>query len=449
MSRMEDKKKEEESMTNGDNLESKAVGQGEGQSQDGQKNPDEIKENAPKENAYGDIPAIPVVEAVEGIRFDFNSGLRVFFPKDGNGENQRKYHLKFSDADTGLVMYDSDCDPGTIVTSVKKYYIRYRFEITRQGTGESVFEHTLDLKDKDVCVQFPVGTIGDSVGWFSFIDRFRQKFGCRVKLVISDFLKSLVEKQYPEFDYVDKADTAKLNSYASYYIGLFFKGDADFQPIDFRLVGLHRTAGYILGLRTREELEDIPPRFDLSAPRKIKEKYAVISCKASAQCKFWNNPFGWDTVIRFLRENGYKVVCIDKNRVYGSGTTFNQLPWGVEDYTGDIPLQERIDIIKDADFFIGLSSGLSWLAWGCKVPVVLISGFTLPSCEFYTPYRVINYQVCFGCWDDVRENFDHKDYFWCPRHKDDERKYECSRLIPPEQVLNVIKSIPTFRPKPE
>ena len=343
ISRMEDKKKEDV--------------QGEGQPQDGQRNPDEIKVDVPKENAYGDIPAIPVVEAVEGIRFDFNSGLRVFFPKDEKEENQKKYHLKFSDADTGLVMYDSDCNPGTIVTAVKKYYIRYRFEITRQGTGEAVFGHTLDLKDKDVCVQFPVGTLGDSIGWFSFIERFQQKFGCRVKLVISDFLRRIVEKQYPQFDYVDKADTAKIDSYASYYIGLFFNGDVNFQPIDFRLVGLHKTAGYILGLRNKEELEDIPPRFDLSAPRRIKEKYAVISCKASAQCKFWNNPYGWDTVIRFLRDNGYKVVCIDKNRVYGSGTMFNQLPWGVEDYTGDLPLQERIDVIKDADFFIGLPRG--------------------------------------------------------------------------------------------
>ena len=83
---MEDKKKQEEDgMTNGDSLESDAVSQNEKPSQDGQRNPDEIKADAPKENAYGDIPAIPVVEAVEGIRFDFNSGLRVFFPKDDNG----------------------------------------------------------------------------------------------------------------------------------------------------------------------------------------------------------------------------------------------------------------------------------------------------------------------------------------------------------------------------
>lgn len=404
--------------------------------------PQEIEVKGAKQNLYGEIPAIPVMEAVEGLKYDFNSGLRVFFP-----EGDKKYHLKFSDADTGLIMHDADCNPGTVVTSVKKYYIRYRFEVTRQGTGEKVFEHVMDMRDRDVVVQFPVSTIGDSIGWFSYVERFQHKFGCRVKLVVSDFVKELFQKQYPQFEFIRKEDTAKANSYATFYVGLFFKGNTDMQPVDFRMVGLHRTAGYILGLRTKEELEDIPPRLDLSAPRTIKGKYAVISCKASAQCKFWNNPYGWDVVIRFLRDNGYKVICIDKSRVYGSGTTFNQLPWGVEDYTGDIPLQERVNVIKDADFFIGLGSGLSWLAWCCKVPVVLISGFSLPNTEFYTPWRIINYQACVGCWDDVRENFDHNDYFWCPRHKDDSRRYECTRLIPPEQVVNAIKSIPTFKEK--
>ena len=37
-----------------------------------------------------------------------------------------------------------------------------------------------------------------------------------------------------------------------------------------------------------------------------------------------------------------------------------------QDFTGDRPLQERIDLIKDADMFLGLSSGLSWLAWCCS-----------------------------------------------------------------------------------
>lgn len=70
--------------------------------------------------------------------------------------------------------------------------------------------------------------------------------------------------------------------------------------------------------------------------------------------------------------------------------------------------------------------------------VVLISGFTLPLNEFATPYRVINYHVCNGCWNDTQIVFDHKDFEWCPRLKGTERQYECSRYITPEAVNKVI-----------
>ncbi|EQM95280.1 hypothetical protein OFAG_02174, partial [Oxalobacter formigenes HOxBLS] len=62
-------------------------------------------------------------------------------------------------------------------------------------------------------------------------------------------------------------------------------------------------------------------------------------------------------------------------------------------------------------------------------------------CEFKTPYRVINTHGCFGCWDDVNENFDHKDYFWCPRHKGTDRQFECTRLITGQQVIGHIKRL--------
>lgn len=400
------------------------------------------QQNKQIDKLYGDIPAVPLFDAVEGIKYDFNSGFRIYFP-----QGDKKYHLQFMDADKNLLLYDSDIEPGTNISSVKKYFIRFKFKITRYQTNELIYEHTMDLKDKNVVIQFPVRTLGDSIGWFSYVERFQQKHQCNITLVISKFLQELVEKQYPNFRYIAKEDTIKEISYATYYLGLFFQGDNNYQPIDFRYVGLHRTAGMILGLRSKEELEDIPPRVDLSAKRKIKEKYVVISTKASTQSKYWNNPYGWDGVIRFLKDNGYKIVCIDKERIHGTGTHFNYIPWGVEDDTGDKPLQERINMIKDADFFIGLPSGLSWLAWCCKVPVVMISGFSLPNTEFYTPYRVINYNACVGCWDDTKENFDHNDFLWCPRYKDDEmRKYECTKLITPEQVIEMIKTIPTFKP---
>lgn len=120
---------------------------------------------------------------------------------------------------------------------------------------------------------------------------------------------------------------------------------------------------------------------------------------------------------------------------------WNHIPWGAEDVTGRLPLQERVDLLRHASFFIGLPSGLSWLAWACHIPVVLISGFSLPDSEFYTPWRVFNSHGCNGCWDDTRLDFDHQDFFWCPRHKGTPRQYECTQLITGTQVNGVINRV--------
>ena len=53
--------------------------------------------------------------------------------------------------------------------------------------------------------------------------------------------------------------------------------------------------------------------------------------------------------------------------------------------------------IKHGEFFVGLSSGLSWLASATGTPVVMISGFAHPTNEFDTPYRIINYHACNSC----------------------------------------------------
>ncbi|MCQ2396499.1 MAG: autotransporter strand-loop-strand O-heptosyltransferase [Lentisphaeria bacterium] len=393
----------------------------------GQKRP----EGAQK-SIYGEIPQIPVLDAVDGIKFDFNHGIRILFPP----ENKKIYHVTFLDIDTGVVLYSNDTVPGAFITSVKKFYIRFRLIINEKGNDKPVFEHDMDLTDKEVMVQLPVGTIGDSIGWFSYVERFQQKHRCNLICVMTPWIASLVKKQYPNITFIAPEETVKYRPYASYYMGLFFKGDVDNQPIDFRYIGLHRTAGYILGL-DGTDLDDLPPRFDLSAPRKIKEKYVCIAAQSSSQAKYWNNPFGWMTVVKFLKDNGYRVLCIDKEKVHGMGLHWNYIPYGAEDFTGDRPLQERVDLIKDADFFIGLSSGLSWIAWCCKVPLVMISGFTHPTNEFHTPYRIINYHTCHSCWNDI---------LWCPRHKGDDRQFECTRLISAEQVIATIKKIPTFKP---
>lgn len=383
---------------------------------------------------YGEIPAIPTQELGGGFRFDFNHGCRVKLPDDG-----KEYRVVFKDADCDLIVFANDVAPGSLVVSAKKFFVRWRIEVYPKGGTELLYSHEYDATGKRVVVQIPGGTLGDGIAWFSYVERFQQRHQCRLTCAIAPRLAEIFSRQYPEIEFITADQVKSLHDlYACYYLGLFFKGDVDNQPVDFRYAGLHRTAGRILGLA---DLSDQPPRVDLSAPRRINEKYVCIAVQSSSQAKYWNNPWGWDKLISYLKHHGYRVLCIDRERVHGAGLIWNHIPQGAEDFTGELPLQERIDLIKDAEFFIGLSSGLSWLAWCCRVPVVMISGFTEVENEFYTPYRVINYHGCHGCWNDMRCDFDHFDYMWCPRHKGTERQFECTRLITPEQVIATVKCL--------
>jgi autotransporter strand-loop-strand O-heptosyltransferase len=148
--------------------------------------------------------------------------------------------------------------------------------------------------------------------------------------------------------------------------------------------------------------------------------------------------------VKWLKEKGYRVICIDRDATWGQGVTFTSIPHGAEDRTGNLPLLERAKLLADADFFVGLSSGLAWLAWSVGTPVVMVSGFTHPNNEFYTPYRVINYHTCNSCWNDPKHIFDHHDFFWCPRHKGTDRAFECTRLITAAHVKSVIARMPGF-----
>lgn len=388
--------------------------------------------------SYTRPPEFPTQQILEGIRFDFNDGLRIKFPQ-GN----IRYHLIFIDTQTGTVMHNADVQPGAYISSTKKFFINYKIIIYHANNNrQPIYTHTYNAHSKDVVIQFPDGAIGDTIGWFSYMERFQKKHNCKLTCIVPKFAVQIFQKQYPNIRLVTHGDPLDISPYATYYMGLFFKCNTDMQPIDFRQVGLHRIAAYILGIDT----EDIPPRVDLSAERQIKEKYCVINTEASSMTKQWNNPVGWQNVIAFLREQGYRIYCINKDKTFGQDMYWQHLPWGVQDATGTRPLQQRINLIKDADFFIGLSSGMTWLAWCCKVPIVLISGFTLPFCEFYTPYRIINYNVCTGCWDDRKQDFDHQDYTWCPRHKGTPQQFQCTRAISAEHVINTIKKIPSFRP---
>jgi len=375
---------------------------------------------------------VPTQAGPDGIRYDFNDGCRIVLPKGD-------WQVVLRDAYTHNTLYETQI-PAGVVASSKKYFVPFEIEVRSHGV--TVLHHRMDFTQHEVLIQFPVGTLGDLVAWFPYAVKFQRQHGCRVTCAMAQPMIALFARFYPEIEFVTPEEVDPARYYATYNIGLFFDDEQNFnQPCDFRLVGLHKTAAYILGV----EPDEAPPAIDITDDsRPIPEKYVCIAAQSTTQCKYWNNPQGWRELVQFLKGHGYRVICIDQKATHGTGTIWNHIPYGSEDETGDKPLAERARWLKHAEFFVGLSSGLSWLAWAVGTPVVMISGFTHPTNEFQTPYRVINYHTCNSCWNDVRVRFDHKDFLWCPRHAGTPRQFECTRLITTEQVKHVIRQIPTF-----
>ena len=117
----------------------------------------------------------------------------------------------------------------------------------------------------------------------------------------------------------------------------------------------------------------------------------------------------------------------------------NKFPVGVK-HIGNLDLAGTMEIIQESDFFIGISSGLSWLAWACDIPTIIISGFTDKDMEPHNNvWRVINEDVCNSCMSKF--SFNPGDWNWCPINKNTDKQFECSKQISSKLVVEQIKNI--------
>lgn len=375
--------------------------------------PEQINRLLYFEKAVGDVKC---ETGVEGLKIDFNAGARVEVPA-GN------WHIRISDFDTGMVGFDGDISE-QILVSLEKYYVHWYVEAWLNG--KKVVEHLQDLSNQRIYIFMVNGVMGDTISVLPYVKALKEEHNAEIFLYPPKSFVELCKEYLPDITLVEKIPD---DCYAAYCLAVF-----DLPPYlipdDSRHWPPYRSAQVILGLH--EKASDI--RYYPTAPREVQEKYVCIGVQASGIMKRWLYPDGWNIVVEYLKSLGYRVLCIDgSDKVAENGYEIKK-PTGAEDYTGMRPLMERVNLLAYADFFIGLGSGLSWLADACGIPVVLISGFSLPMGEFETPYRVTNQLVCHGCYNDIRVNW--KDI--CPYHKGTDREFECSKSITPLQVVQAI-----------
>lgn len=361
-------------------------------------------------NDFGKLQEEPTrLDDATGILYDFNCGCRFKLPKDG------LWDVTISNSVTGDVFLHEKMPGGSGFIFPFHYYIPFTMEITDASAGKS-FKHTMNLKGEKVAFKMMQRTLGDPLYMMAGILKFIDIHSCHAIIYASARINEILAPCYPHIEFKPLLEEDVTIPYATYYMGLFFNQDHHWQPYDFRTYSLIQQGQHILGLNDFERLPPPEVKGDENNPLGDKpEPYVAISYTGSKQCKFWNNPLGWYEVVKYLKGQGLRVICIDKDPAYGIAPLVNIMPPGVEDYTGNLPLSNRIAILKGAKFFIGTPSGLAALAWCCRIPVVMISGFSLPFAEFDC-YRVINpLSECKGCWNDTRIDFNHHEMHWCPR----------------------------------
>ena len=377
-----------------------------------------LNELTPANFAYYELKPLAVQTTYPGLAFDFNFGLRLKIPA-GN------WHVKILDHDSEIVCFDEKISD-TLLVSKEKFFVRWEFFLRLDG--QEVFHHLYNPADWNVHFYLENSGMGDKISAFPYVEEFRKKWNCRVSCTIEPYMQELVNLYLPQVD----CCPLPADSYATYFFAAAF--NPQFCPEEIRKLSMEKLGQQIFGLQRAEKIIFRPTK-----PRQIKEPYVCIAVQTSATFKTWLNPGGWNSVVDYLKRLGYRVLCIDKNREQTDHGFTVKIPDGAEDFTGDIPLSERVNLLAYAEFFIGMPSGLSWLAWAADCPVVLISGITPVWFEFSTPYRVINRLVCFGCHNDI--NLKWGDFENCPRHKGTDRAYECSKKISARQVIQTINQL--------
>lgn len=332
------------------------------------------------------------------------------------GTSDSDFTVEFYDEE-GNLFYKNIIKVNHWVRLSKEYFIKWTTKVYKDD--ELVYTNVLDYTDKRVYIAFDSSSLGDNIAWMPYVEEFRKKHNC--KMIVSTFKNFLFESKYPDIEFVDPGSVVP-NLYGMYKIGWFY--DFNKEPALPNTIPLQMAATNILGL----EYTEIRPEI-VNSRTHLALKHVTIATNSTAGCKFWTRE-GWQEVINYLHGEGYLVINTSKE----SNPFDNCQP------LVDTSMTSTMTAIYNSKFFIGLSSGLSWLAWALKTPVVMISNFTEEDHEF-SCHRVTNTNVCHGCWNDPKHKFDKGDWNWCPNHKDTDRKFECHKEITPDMVITEIKKL--------
>ncbi len=267
----------------------------------------------------------------------------------------------------------------------------------------------MNLSKQRVYVHLESSQLGDNIAWLPYIDLAREKYNWEVHT--NFYYKDLFGDVYSNLNYGIPSSYDKIINI----------------DVTNREKPLQWSAAHALGV----DYVELRPRFNVSKLTKLSDKTITFSEFGSNYAKSWTNPYGWLRVIQYINLIGYTPVCVSKEV-----TTLTN----IKDCTGN-DLKTVCNLIYSSGVYIGVSSGLAWLAWCLGVPVIMLSGHTHSYFEFSDNCVRIGppNDVCRGCYNNNMLEVKWED-MWCPSHKNTYRQHECTYSIEPNLVIDAIKN---------
>ena len=370
----------------------------------------------------------PKIETDDYVEFNSSYFKQPFIEIKGNSDKQ--FLVEFLDKEK--IIYSNVISSGMWSRAGGEYNSDWNIKVYTQN--KLIYENKINYENRRVYIHLDSSSLGDTLAWFPIVEEFRKKYNCEV--ICSTFHNYLFERTYPFIQFVNPGQVVN-NLYKMFTIGWFYNEDNTINhnmiPTDFKNQHLQKTCSDILGL----EFKEVKPIVDFTPKeRPLDKKYFCIANHSTAQSKYWNNPTGWQEVVDYIKSKGYEVVLLSKEH---DGHMGNKNPKGVIKLENKT-LNEIMNYIHHSEAFIGLGSGLSWLSWSLNKKVFLISGFSRPNCEMEDCVRIFTpdpINTCNGCFNDLRLN--PGDWNWCPKHKNTERMFECTKSITGKMVINEIE----------
>ncbi len=272
-----------------------------------------------------------------------------------------------------------------------------------------------EFSGKELLVHLDSFCVGDTICFGSYVYPFFKKHGPK-KIIVTTFFPEFFDNLNDDIVFV-AADSSER-----FLIDKVITVGYEKSSIIHTLNGMSYAAKERLYLD-----QETQPDKSLFRKREIKRESnkVTIAPESLKLIARWDYPGGWQTVADYLVGNGFSVYNVS----YEDYTQLNE----VINYNGFDDIDVAISHIVSSRFFIGLSSGLSWLAWAYDIPVVMIAGFTKPQNEFpcYRVFSPIGCSGCFNIFPQIQKS--------CPIFYGTPRENECHKLISPDMVIEKIK----------